>query len=130
MYKIERTDYGVKLTFGGTIERAEMAAWVAESEKSLVGMPAQFGVFVDMRTLHPLSKEAEAEMEKGQKLFKAKGMIRSAVILEKSITTLQFKRIAKETGIYQWERYISAENNPQWEEKGLRWITKGVDPDA
>jgi len=33
-------------------------------------------------------------------------MVRSVVILANTITKLQFKRIAQETGIYQWERYI------------------------
>jgi hypothetical protein len=68
-------------------------------------------------------------MEKGQKLFKQKGMERSVVILNSAAITMQFKRIAKETGIYSWERYINAAQEPNWEKKGLSWIEKAVDPD-
>ena len=45
-------------------------------------------------------------MQEGQKLFKNAGMERSVVILSTAMVTMQFKRIAKETGIYEWERYI------------------------
>lgn len=33
MYKIEKTNYGIKLTFGGIINQNEMSDWVTESEK-------------------------------------------------------------------------------------------------
>lgn len=68
-------------------------------------------------------------MEEGQKLFKQKGMTRSVVILNSPIVTVQFKRIAKETGIYNWERYLDASSTPDWEQKGRRWLTDGIDPD-
>jgi hypothetical protein len=67
-----------------------------------------FGVFVDMRTLKPLPEDAQKVMEEGQKLFKQKGMTRSVVIVTGALTKMQFKRIAQETGIYEWERYIDS----------------------
>ncbi len=47
-------------------------------------------------------------MEEGQKEYKERGMTRSVVILDSAIMAMQFKRLAKDTGIYQWERYIDA----------------------
>lgn len=129
MYLIEKKDYGVKLTFGGFIAKEELAKWVAESEKIVITLPAKFGVFVDMRELKPLPHDAQPEMQKGQKLYKASGMERSVVILDNLITSMQFKRIAQETGIYQWERYIDASSKPDWEEIGRKWIIDAVDPD-
>jgi hypothetical protein len=129
MYKIEKKDYGVKLTFGGFIQQDEMAQWVAESEKFLLSAPSKFGVFVDMRELKPLSKDAQIEMEKGQIAYKSKGMERSVVILDNPITTMQFKRIAKETGIHEWERYIDTSVNPGWEKAGIDWIVHAINPE-
>lgn len=129
MYKIEKTNYGVKLTFGGFIKQEEMAQWYLDSQKIVSALPSKFGVFVDMRQLKPLPHEAELEMQKGQKLYKEKGMERSVAILNSAITTLQFKRIAQETGIYQWERYLDATNVPDWESVGRKWLTGGVDPE-
>lgn len=129
MYTIEKKFYGYKLTFGTEIKEEEMAQWVQEVERKLSLHRGSMGVFVDMRTLRPLTPEAQGHMQKGQKLFKEKGMERSVVILSSVAITMQFKRIAKETGIYDWERYINASQDPDWEKTGLDWIEKGIDPD-
>ncbi len=129
MYKIERAPYGVKLTFGGFIEHPEMEKWAAESATFLEGIKGEFGVFVDMRTLKPLPGNSKDTMGKGQALYKQKGMVRSVVILDSPTVTLQFKRIAQESGIYQWERYIDASTHPDWEKIGVSWVRDAVDPD-
>ena len=129
MYKVEKTNYGVKHIFGGIIPADEMKSWVSESKKILASLPAKFGVFVDMRNLKPLSPESQTEMQTGQKLFKEAGMERSVVILESSVTTMQFKRIAKETGIYEWERYLDSSKISNWEEAGKNWLVFKIDPD-
>lgn len=82
-----------------------------------------------MRELKPLSFESQKEMEKGQKLYKTKGMEKSVVILNNDIVTMQFKRIAQETQIYRWERYIDASKHSNWEEMGINWLIDLVDPD-
>lgn len=128
MYSIEKAGYGFKLTFGGFIQADEMRAWVEESKKALSAAPANFSVFIDMRTLKPLPKESQPIMGEGQKLFKAKGMQRSVVILNDTITTVQFRRIAKETGIDAWERYIDASKITNWKEAGEAWLTKSQEP--
>lgn len=129
MYKIEKKDFGYHLTFAESIKVDEMKAWVEESRKALLGSPAKFGVFVDMRTLKPLVPEAQAEMQNGQKLFKEKGMERSVVIVASAVIKMQFQRIAKETGIYAWERYIDASSVSDWEKIGIAWLKDAVDPD-
>lgn len=128
MYRIEKAGYGVKLTFGGFIQPDEMAKWYTESETTARTLPSRFGVFVDMRDLKPLPAESQTKMQAGQKLFKAKGMERSVVVLNNPTTTFQFKRIANETGIAQWERYIDASTNADWEEKGRQWLVSAKDP--
>ena len=120
---------GIKLTFGDFIKVDEMKQWVEESKKALLKAPLSFGVLIDMRTLKPLSADVQKVMEEGQRLYKTKGMKRSVVVLESSTIAMQFKRIAKDSGIYQWERYISAQDNPNWERTGIAWIKDGVDPD-
>ena len=129
MYKIEKTPYGFKLTFGGFIQLAEMQNWLEESKKALASAQGKFGIFVDMRTLKPLAPEALKPMKEGQQLYKAKGMERSVVILNDAVTKMQFFRVAKETGIYQWERYIDASATPNWEQVGVDWLVNAKDPD-
>jgi len=129
MYKIEKKDFGYKLTFGGFIKLDEMKQWVDESKKTLESSPSKFGVMVDMRELKPLPKDAQEHMQVGQKSYKDKGMERSVVILNSAVLTVQFKRIAKETGIYDWERYINAAKDSNWEETGIKWLVDALDPD-
>jgi hypothetical protein len=130
MFKIEKKDFGFKLTLGGFINVDEMKQWVEESKKALLITPKQFGVFVDMRELKPLPPESQSFMQEGQKLYKQKGMQRSVVIVQNAITKMQFKRIAKETGIYAWERYIDASEVTNWEKIGKDWICDEIDPDV
>ena len=129
MYSIQKTSYGYKLSFSGFINADEMAKWVSDSKSKLTSQTGKFGVFVDLRELKPLPPDAQNHMQEGQKLFKDKGMERSVVILKDTLTTMQFKRIAKETGIYNWERYIDTSKIDNWEKVGLDWISKGIDPD-
>ena len=121
MYKIEQKDFGFKLTLDGVIDESEMIKWVSDSEKALQSASSKFGVFVDMRSLKPLSQEAQAYMQKGQILYKQKAGY--------SPLFVQFTNIAEETGIYEWERYIDASKYPDWEAKGIAWIVSAADPD-
>ena len=79
--------------------------------------------------MKPLDNDTQNEMVSGQKLYKQKGMERSAVILASAIITSQFKRLAHDSGIYAWERYIDASSHPDWEKIAENWISKGIDPD-
>ncbi len=129
MYKIDKKEYGFQLLFADFIKADEMQQWVNDSEKALAGTSGKFGVLIDMRTLKPLLPDSQEFMQQGQKLYKQKGMVRSAVILDSAITAMQFKRIAKETGIYEWERYIDTSKTPNWEKVGIDWVKNGIDPD-
>ena len=128
MYSIEKRDFGYRLTFGEVIDAAEMREWLDESKVVLQTSPDSFGVFVDMRTLVPLRREAQPYMQEGQKLYRKCGMARSVVILDNAATTMQFRRIARETGIADWERYIDAGTEEDWESVGLAWVKDGREP--
>lgn len=123
MYSIEKTNYGIKLTFSGFVKAEEMKQWREESEKILNSFSKPFGVLIDMRDIKPLMADAAAEIQLGQARYKEKGMSRSAVILATTIVTMQFKRIAKESGIDKWETYIDASSTPDWQKNAIDWIT-------
>jgi len=129
MYKIEKRPSGFLLTFG-VIEQDEMTRWRAESLDALKGAKAPFGVIIDMRTLQPLGPDAQGIMIEGQKAYMQAGMVRSCVILANAITTMQFKRLAKQSGIYAFERYIDADATPDWTKPAVDWVKDAIDPDA
>ncbi len=128
MYKIEKKGWGYALTFGGIVGADEAAQWSQDWAEVLKDHLGPFSVFVDMRTMIPVSKEAVEPLAEGQILARRYGMIRSVVIVENPATASQFKRIAGDSGISQWERYIDATTIADWEKKGMDWILQGIDP--
>ncbi len=130
MYKIENTDYGFRLSFDGFMKKPEMEQWLTDSQAKLKSPPKSFGVLIDMRTLKPLPDDAKEVMQKGQALYKRSGMQRSCVVLNSLTLTFQFKKIAQSSGIYSFERYLSAPDVPDWEKKAIAWVKSGADPDV
>jgi len=129
MYKIDRTEYGLRLFFGETIDAREMNDWLRDFSAEIDKFEDTFLVFVDMRTLIPLKGDAREIIGRGQKYARENGMLRSVVILRNPVITMQFKGIAHETGIYGHERYIDASTTPDWEQVGLEWLLNKKDPD-
>lgn len=130
MYLIKEADFGFRLTFGGQIRAPEMASWYRESKAALAGYPVPFHVFVDMRTLIPLDREAQVHMDAGQRLFRQAGMVRSVVIFQSPVTAAQFRRIGGETGIGLTERYIDVTTFENWEEVGREWLVHKIEPES
>lgn len=129
MFRIEKTNYGFLLTFEGFMSKEEVQNWYNQVNEYLKNVNSDFFVLVDMRNLIPLLPDAQITMEEGQKLFKQKGMLRSAVIVKDKITKMQFVRIAKQTGIFQYERYIDASNKKNWKQTAENWLLKSIDPE-
>lgn len=138
MYNIEKKVFGrsangeeilgYKLTFGGFIQKDEMSSWVEDSRKTLENRVGSMYVLVDMRTLKPLDAATQEIMVQGQQMYKERGMQKSSVMVDSVITAMQFKKLAKESGIYAWERYFAG-SEPQYEKKALDWLVNDVDPD-
>jgi hypothetical protein len=130
MHNIAKQNYGYQLTFGGNIDLDEIKRWREESRAALVGAPKTFGVLIDMRSLGPggLRPEAQPVMVDGQEMYRKAGMVRSCVILQSATVTMQFQRLAKESGIDSYERYINAAAHPDWQTKAIAWIENKVEP--
>lgn len=130
MYNIEPTDFGVHLTFAGTMHKAEMEAWLDDSREVVPSLSDDFSVFVDMRELEPLPEPARVVLIKGQRYYQRQGMLRSFVLLDTRRCEQHWRRIAQQSGISEGERYLDANEHPDWEERARRWLLEGVEPTA
>jgi hypothetical protein len=128
VYKIDKTDLGFFLTFAGKMTKAEIEKWYAESEQALIEQQAPFGVIIDMRTLALLPVEAQGVMVRGQSMYRRRGMERSCVILDDAITRIQFMRLARQSGIFKYERYIDASANQDWLAEAHNWVRHAIPP--
>lgn len=129
MWKISKQSFGFVLTFASPMSAQDMQAWIAESKQMLAEpLPAGWGVVVDMRELSALTAEAQKLMQAGQALYKQAGMKRSAVAVRDAVTAMQFRRLARNSGIDQWERYINVQQVAQWQSAAKRWVVEGSEP--
>ena len=128
MYKIDKTDLGFNLTFAGDMTKDEIEKWYTESEQALIGQQSPFGVIIDMRTLAPLPVEAQEVMVRGQSMYRSRGMERSCVILDDAITTIQFMRLARKSGIFKYERYTNASEHRDWLARARNWVRHAIAP--
>lgn len=128
MYRIDQTTYGLRLEFSGLIDESELVGFYEELDVATSRLEGPFTVFVDMRTLVPLSRAAMPQMLRIQRLARERGMTRSVVIFTNPATIQQFKRIAGESGIHPTERYLDSNNDPDWESNGLSWLLQGIEP--
>jgi hypothetical protein len=129
MYRIETAPFGFRITIGGRVTLEEATEHLMESRQLLRVCAKPFGVLVDIRTLQPLADDVQAIIDETQRLYQRGGLERSAVVLDSAIMTMQFQRIAKDTGVYTHERYVDASKTPTWEQVALAWIRHGIDPD-
>jgi hypothetical protein len=129
MYRIETAPFGFRITIGDRVSLEEATEQLIESRTLLRVCTKPFGVLVDIRTLQPLADDVQAVIDETQRLYRRSGLERSAVVLASAIMTIQFMRIAKDTGVYAHERYVDASKSPRWEQLALDWIVRGIDPD-
>jgi hypothetical protein len=129
MYRVEQEPFGIRITLGGFIEKEEISRWAEDVAKLIKKLGPGFSVFVDMRELSPLPADAQEIVVSTQANARASGMLRAVHIHKNPVTILQMRRLAKESGIYDTERFIDASADPNWEQIALDWLLKGIDPD-
>lgn len=132
MYSIEVAGYGLKLRTEGALEGEDAKAWAALYQQKLqevVSRGRPFGQYVDMRGGKLLSPETQALVGREMARFKELGGQRSAGVLDNAIGAMQIKRLARESGIHTWQKYVDAETTPDFERVALAWVVDGIDPD-
>jgi hypothetical protein len=133
MHRLEETKYGYKLVLEGFLQREEVGQ-LLESIKVKIRPREKgesFPLLLDMRKSNAFPSDAREILKQCLLFCKESGMQRNAVILASAIATLQARRMAKETGIDRWARYIDASSRPNdWEKVAVDWLANGVDPDT
>jgi hypothetical protein len=129
MYAIGPLPCGYQIVFAGQVTALELLAWIDDVRRCLASPPKDFGLLLDLRGLAPLSPGATRILAKGLQLCQQKGLLRTAVVVCSRATRLEYTRMAQESGIYQWERYLSAEDTPDWHGRSIAWISQRIDPE-
>lgn len=129
MYTMERTTYGLFIEVRDTLSKADAEQWVEDLKAATTDIDGEFGAFADLRKVLLLSPKSKDAVQAGQIHARKHGLVRSVIILSDEVTVLQMKGIARLSGTYEWERYINADAEPNWEQIGLDWVIHAIDPD-
>lgn len=108
MYRIERTPYGLKLIFDGSISSEEASLWLDEATEVLSRLTPPFRVLVDMTGVTDLASGGKKVFVRGQHHFRKAGMERSAVVLQDAVIRARLQHMARQSGIGHTERYFDA----------------------
>jgi len=122
MHRIDETTYGYRIAFDGFLQRDDAGALLADMKSTMRPRQGGFAVLVDMRHSRAFPAEAQEVLKQAILFCKETGMERNAVVLNSAIATLQARRLAKETGISGWVRYIDASSEPEWEGVAVDWL--------
>jgi len=128
-YKIERTEFGVRLSIGPHPLLEEILQWAEDVKEKVHQVEGPFCVLADLRQVELIPPESQPILTEVQAYCRSRGMMRSACLLNNKLTALQFRRIAKSSGIYAWERYIDCNQHENAEKIALGWLLDEVDPD-
>jgi hypothetical protein len=125
---VETTAYGFRTTVTGWVTAPELAEWHADCQRVVSTLAPGFCQLVDLRLAKPLPPESAQLVADFMRYLRLKGLRRSAVVVESAVARMQVVRLAKQTGLDAFERYFSAAEEPQWEQRALAWLEKGEDP--
>lgn len=81
MVHVEPTLYGLKTTFTGPLDAAQLKAWLKQSKAALAELAPGFRVLVDLRRAEPPPEEALVFWDVGVALHERQGMRESMVLL-------------------------------------------------
>lgn len=130
MHEVKETEYGLYVEVTGLVSLDQSIVIMAEMRQIFESRETGICVFANLQKMDLLTEETQAVLLKIQRHCVNSGVKRVAVILGNATVAHQFKRLSLESGIYDYERYLDASSDPDWETKGLKWITEGIDPDA
>ncbi len=127
-YSVVPTSYGYRITVDGIFSPSEATTWF-EDIKRIAGPKPSFCQFVDIRKQLPNPAGTSPIVEEAMTWVCDNGLKRSCVIVDSPTLRMQIMRLAKKSGMYNYERYFDASEDPNWERHALDWLERGIDPD-
>ncbi|WP_223646198.1 hypothetical protein [Corallococcus sp. EGB] len=124
-----RTEYGFRINAPGYIQLPEITAWFNDLKaKVSVKRGRPFGLVVDIRSQRANPPETQDVIKQAMVWLRQNGMVRSAVVLDSTVARLMMVRMSKASGVYEYERYIDASKEADWEHKAIDWVVNGTEP--
>ena len=133
MYKIEQTDFGLKMTFSGVMNGGEAQQFLSEFLRIIADYdrPHLAGI-ADVREFVPVIPEVLKIMHDtinaGTSLFR--GTVRITVIVNSPVIKNIVTRLGYDTGTFAYFRFVSASEIKDPEKAAYDWAVNGIEPVA
>lgn len=129
MYRIDKTEYGTRVTFGGRLTADEVRRFSVEIVRIREERKGPRSVVMDLRSLLPPEPDVIELLNGTFQGSKETGLKRAAVIVNSPVVKGQAVQIAFVAQLADDTRYIDASKNPDWEARSVDWALNGIEPD-
>jgi hypothetical protein len=128
MHRVDETRYGYRVVFEGFLQQDDVGELLSNMKTTIRPRGNAFALLFDMRKSRAFPAEVRELLRQALHFCKEAGMERNAVVLSSAIATLQARRLARESGVEEWSRYIDA-SHPDWEKIAVDWLVRAVEPE-
>ena len=128
MHRVDETRYGYRVVFEGFLQQDDVGELLSNMKSTIRPRDSAFALLFDMRKSRAFPSEVRELLRQALHFCKEAGMERNAVVLSSAIATLQARRLARESGVEAWSRYIDA-SHPDWEKIAVDWLVRAVEPE-
>lgn len=123
----ERTGYGFRVSARGSLRADCTRAWTDELRRQFGRRPpGSFNMLLDARGLDWDEIGAEVVVAPALHRLRVAGLARAAVVTDAAGPLLAFRRLARDAGLYESQRYFATAHSPDWERVATRWVADGV----
>lgn len=129
VYTIEKTRYGIRLSFDGMMTEEIAKNFAKEFMEVLNSTTGEIGILMELSKGKPMPPGAQAAVNECYQAVLQRGLTRSANIVASALMKAQMTRRAREFGTYSRTRYIDATAEADPEQVALDWLERGIDPD-
>ncbi len=129
MFELKKTLYGVSITVSPDLtESKDIRSALKQVMLMINEFEGDFSAFTDLRNFETLPLNVQELIVSLKKWFSKKGMKRSVVILNSAYLTEHFKHYGRNSGLYEFERYLDTSFNSKWKLVALDWVMHGIEP--
>jgi hypothetical protein len=130
MYKIETTDYGLKLTLAGIMDMAEASQFSSEWTEAIMSFDRLNAIIIDAREFVPVTPDVQEIIKEmiHATAGKHSNEIKIATILKSPIVKNISRRLSLSSEQSYIHRFIYASDTDDPEKTACDWAVKGIEP--
>lgn len=130
MHTTEVHDFGIRVTFSGTVKPADARQFQQEFTELLDQFDEDFGLLLDRRKVTGIAPQAVDAFALIERTFSTPQLRRIAIVIDGSQFPPQLDLQRLSPDVRQKARYVDVQETENWKREALQWIQEGSEPEA